>query len=193
MRTFFFLLALIFAVPGLTVAQSAPAVEVRTAFGISNYLHGDIDYNAPTWLVAVRVGRGAIAIEPEFALARHEETETFGNGTLTPTVQNTTTRYQSFAVNVIGRWGSSVSGYVGGGVGSYNERRHFRQTSGNQVFENTFKGGPRAGVQVVGGLDVPVAPHVKVFGQGRYEMRSFQDPGGGSVVQAFGGVAIALR
>ena len=46
------LLALIFASPVLASAQDLPVVEVRTAFGISNYLHGDIDYTTPTWLVA---------------------------------------------------------------------------------------------------------------------------------------------
>jgi hypothetical protein len=42
------------------------------------------------------------------------------------------------------------------------------------------------------GVDIAVATHVKVFGQCRYEMRSFEDPGGG-VVQGFGGVSMVLK
>jgi hypothetical protein len=34
---------------------------------------------------------------------------------------------------------------------------------------------------------------VKAFGQFRYEVRSLQDPGGGSVVQGFAGVSIVLK
>jgi hypothetical protein len=188
-----FLLVLVIASPVLASAQDLPAVEVRTAFGISNYLHGDIDYTTPTWLLAVRLGKGAIAFEPEFTLSRHEETETFDNGTLTPTVQVSSTRYSSFAGNIIGRWGSRVSGYAGGGVGVYSERRRFTQTSGDLVFENDRTQGPRAGAQVVGGIDVPVASRIKIFGQARYEIRSFEDPGGGSVVQGFAGVTFVVK
>ena len=70
MRPFFLPLALLLAGPAIASAQPAPVVEVRTAFGISNYLHSDIGYNAPTWLVAVRIGRGAIAIEREHTPAQ---------------------------------------------------------------------------------------------------------------------------
>jgi len=49
------------------------------------------------------------------------------------------------------------------------------------------------GAQLVAGVDIPIVSRVKAFGQVRYEIRSFEDPGGGSVVQGFGGVAIALR
>ena len=186
-------LATLLAAPAVASAQDLPVVEVRTAFGISNYLHGDIDYNTPTWLLAVRIGHGAIAFEPELTLSRHEETETFGNGTLTPTVQVSTTRYSSAAVNLIGRWGSRVSGYAGGGVGIYTERHRFVQDVGGQVFENDRTQGPRAGAQIVGGIDVPVVSRIKIFGQGRYEIRSFEDPGGGSVVQGFAGVTFVVK
>ena len=188
-----FVLIMLLAAPAVASAQDLPVVELRTAFGISNYLHGDIDYTTPTWLVAVRVGTGAIAFEPEFAYARHENTETFGLGSASPTVETSSTTYKSFAVNVVGRWGSRASGYVGGGAGLYSEDHRFRQTNNDRVFENTRNQGPRAGAQLVGGVDIPVASRIKVFGQARYEIRSFEDPGGGSVVQGFAGVALTIR
>lgn len=93
-------------IPAAAAAQSPdpPIVQVRTAAGLSNFLHGDITGIAPTMRAAVRIGTGRFAIEPELGLAWLEKTDTFSGGT----------------------------------------------------------------------------------------MRSFQDPGGGSVVQGFGGVAIRL-
>ena len=192
-RHLLFLPLIVLTSPRFAAAQSQPVIEARTAFGISNYLHADIEYTSPTWLIAARIGHGAMAIEPEFVLQRHEETQTFGQAGPAPTVQTSNTRFQSVAVNVIGRWGSRVSGYVGGGIGAYTERFRFRQTFNGQETGHDRTQGPRAGVQLVGGVDVPVAPRIKIFGQGRYEMRSFDDPGGGSVVQGLGGVAIVLR
>jgi hypothetical protein len=181
------------SVPAAAWAQDHPVFELRTAFGISNYLHGDLDYTAPTWLVGVRVGSGAMAFEPEFAYARHDDAETFGIGSASPTVETSSTTYKSFAVNIVGRWGSRASGYVGGGAGLYSEDHRFRQANRDRVFENTRNQGPRAGAQLVGGVDIPVASRIKAFAQGRYEIRSFEDPGGGSVVQGFVGVAFTIR
>lgn len=186
-RAFLFVAAAFLATPGHAGAQAPPVIEARTAFGASNYLHGDLGYSAPTLLLAVRVGSGAVAVEPEFTLAWHEETQMFGGGITT----TSTDRFRSVAVNVLGRWGSRVSGFAGGGIGAYTERFGY-EVSGPQGYKQTRSQGPRLGAQVVAGVDVPVAPRVKAFGQFRYEMRSFEDPGGGSVVQGLGGLAIAL-
>lgn len=186
-RVFIFVATALLVVAGRASAQAPPMIEVRTAFGASNYLHADLGFTAPTLLVAVRLGPGAVAVEPEFTLARHKESETFGGGTTT----TSTRRFQSVAVNVVGRWGRSVAGYAGGGIGAYSERYDY-ELSGPQGYKQSRSQGPRMGAQAVAGVDVPVAPRVKVFGQFRYEMRSFQDPGGGSVVQGLGGAAIRL-
>ena len=178
---------------GCARAASAqpPRIEVRTAFGASNYLHGDIEYVAPTVIVAARVGRDRFAIEPEVGLAWHSATETYpGAAFANPVTVEQSHRFQSVAVNAIARGrGRRVSPYFGGGMGLYSERR--RSTIGGQGEPRTF--GPRPGTQIIGGIDVRVAPRVRMFGQGRYEMRSFSDPGGGSVTQGFVGVALALR
>ena len=169
-------------------AQAAhTAIEVRSAFGASNYLHGDLGYTAPTLLVAVRLGSGPLVVEPEFTVARYKKTDTFGGGTTT----TSTDRFQAVAVNVLGRWGDRVSAFAGGGVGAYSE--HFGyQVSGPQSYKQTRQQGPRLGAQAVAGVDVPVAARIKAFAQFRYEMRSFDDPGGGSVLQGLGGIAIGL-
>jgi hypothetical protein len=165
-----------------------PTVEWRTAFGASNYLHGDIDYVAPTVLFAVRAGSNRFAIEPEVALAWHSDRETFP-GIAGPVVVESSRQFRSAAVNAIARGRGRVSPFFGGGVGVYSERR--RTTTDGQGQTLTF--GPRAGTQIVGGLDMRVARRLTVFGQGRYEVRSFSDVGGGSVFQGFAGVSIVLR
>ena len=59
-------------------------------------------------------------------------------------------------------------------------------------YEQNRTRGPRLGAQLVGGVDIPIVSRLKAFGQFRYEIRSFEDPGGGSVVQGLGGIAIGF-
>jgi hypothetical protein len=189
MRTHFALIFFLLAVPTAVRAQDAPAFQIRSAFGASHYLHADLDYTAPTLLVAVRVGHGAFAIEPEYAVSWHEETQTFNVNTST----TASSRFQSFGVNAIGRSGGRVSAYGGGGIGFYSEHRRYRLDDPVSGYEQSSTRGPRLGAQAVAGVDVPVTARLKAFGQFRYEVRSFEDPGGGSVVQGFGGIAVTLK
>src|SRR5262245_50562607 len=183
------LLAVFAGSSSLVYAQEAPVVQIRSAFGASHYLHGDLDYTAPTVLVSARLGSGAFAVEPEFAVAWHEETQRFGVNTST----TTNTRFQSFGVNAIGRSTGPVSVYGGGGVGFYTEYHRYRVDNPVYGSDQPSTRGPRLGAQGLAGVDVPIAPRVKAFGQFRYEVRSFEDPGGGSVVQGFAGVTIPLK
>ena len=187
------LLALL-AVPATAFAQPGqPAVEIRAAFGGAHYLHGDLGYTAPMWLIAARIGRGRIVVEPEFTTASHEERQVFGPapGSSTQTTTISSDTYQSAAVNLLGRWGSSAAVYAGGGAGMYWERSRYR-VDGVNGYEQNRRRGPRIGAQIVGGVDIPIVARIKAFGQFRYEIRSFQDPGGGSVVQGLGGIAIGF-
>ena len=124
-----FALFAILLIPATAFAQpEQPAIEVRAAFGASHYLHGDLGYTAPAWLVAVRFGRGSFVVEPEFVTASHEERQVFGPapGSSTPTTTISFDRFQSAAVNLLGRWGSGAAVYAGGGVGLYSERSRYR-------------------------------------------------------------------
>ena len=196
MTRVFVLLVLVISTAAVAGAQTPqPAIEVRGGFGLSHYLHGDLDYSAPAWLAAVRFGRGPIAVEGEFAGASHEERQVFGPvpGSSVQTVTISSDRYRSVGVNVLGRWGGRVSAFAGGGAGLYWEPSEYRVEAGENSYEQDRMRGPRPGAQLVAGLDIPIASRVKAFGQFRYEMRSFEDPGGGSVVQGLAGVSIALR
>lgn len=181
----------ILLLPATAAAQAPdpPVVEIRTAAGFSNFLHGDITGIAPSLRVALRVGTGHFAIEPEVALAWLEKTDTFSGGT----TNTESTRFQGLALNAIGRWpGVRVSPYFGGGFGIYSHRRRNTTVTAGGTTSREFNSPDTAGAQVMGGLDVKVAARVSGFGEMRLEVRSFQDPGGGSVVQGFGGVAVRL-
>jgi hypothetical protein len=181
------------AVPSVANAQAEqPALELRGAFGLSRYLHGDLGYSTPAWLAAIRVGRGPVVVEGEFASAHHEERQVFGPPAAeTVTISRDT--FRSAAANLLGRWGRRTTAFAGGGPGLYWERSEYRLEAATGGYQQKTTRGPRLGAQVVAGVDVPLASRIKAFGQFRYEVRSFEDPGGGSVVQGFGGVAIALR
>ena len=186
---------LLLGLPSAAFAQAeSPVIEVRGGFGLSNYLHGDLGYTAPTWLAAVRFGSGPFVVEGELAGASHEERQTFGpaQGSSTQTVTISRNTFRSAGANLLARWGHRVSAFAGGGPGLFWERSKYEvQAPNGYTLDNTR--GPRLGAQIVAGLDVPVASRVKAFGQFRYEVRSFEDPGGGSVVQGFAGIAVALR
>jgi len=189
MRTLSSAVFLLLLTSGVARAQEPPAVQIRSAFGASHYLHADLDYTAPTLLVSARFGSGAFAIEPEFAVAWHEDTQTFNLNTST----TTGIRFQSFGVNAIGRSRGPVSAYGGGGIGFYTEYHRYRLNDPVSGYGQSDTRGPRLGAQGLAGVDVPITSRVKAFGQFRYEVRSFDDPGGGSVVQGFAGVALTLK
>jgi hypothetical protein len=182
-------LVLLLAVASGADAQDAPVVQIRTAFGASHYLHGDLDYTAPALLVSARIGSGAFAIEPEVAVAWHEDTQTLNLNTSATTGM----RFQSVGVNAIGRSRGPISAYGGGGIGFYSEYHRYRLNDPVFGYGQSDTRGPRLGAQGLAGVDVPIASRVKAFGQFRYEVRSFEDPGGGSVVQGFAGVALTLK
>lgn len=186
------LIGLLAVCPSAAFGQEGPpAVEIRGAFGFSHYLHGDLGYTAPTGLVALRVGSGPFAVEGEFATASHETRQVFGPPAA-QTVTVSSDAFRSLSANVLGRWGHRVSAFAGGGPGLFWEKSRYEVQAANGYEQNSTRG-PRLGGQMVGGVDVTIVPRVKAFGQFRYEVRSFQDPGGGSVVQGFGGVSIVLR
>ena len=181
------------AMPSVAYAQTEqPAIELRGAFGLSHYLHGDLGYSTPGWLAAIRVGRGPVVVEGEFASAHHEDRQVIGLASV-DTVTTSGDTFRSAAVNLLGRWGRRTAGFAGAGAGLYWERSEYQLDAATGGYQQKTTRGPRLGAQAVAGVDVPLASRIKAFGQFRYEIRSFEDPGGGSVVQGFGGIAIAVR
>ena len=167
-------------------AQPAPVLQIRSAVGASTYLSGDIGYTAPMTIVSARIGTGSVALEPEFAFARHQAHAVFSLGQ-----EDSRRTFQSVGVNVVRRWRGRIAPYVGGGVGVFVDHLHTTTVSRDaETFVFDRAGGPTAGVQAFGGADVRVAGRISILGQGRYELRSLSDLGGGSAWQVMGGVAV---
>jgi hypothetical protein len=166
----------------LVVLGAAPAVgaqtaiEVRTSFGATNYQQNDFDYAAPAVRVAVRAGSQRFAVEPELGFA-------WGS------TIDTSHQFRNLGVNAIARARGRVSPFFGGGIGVYSERR--QSAVNGEVGTQRF--GPRVGTQILFGVDFRSTSRVGVFGEGRFEARSFGDSRRGSAFQGFAGVAISLR
>jgi hypothetical protein len=192
-RTVVLILLLTIGTSTPALAQEPPLVEVRTAFGATNYLHGDFDFVAPTLLVSARIGR-EVAIEPEFGFASHEDVDTFPGSPTFPGPVTTTSRrrFQSAGVNVVRRWSGQISPFVGGGVGVYWEPRRLETRNPSEVIVTSRTEGPRGGVQALAGIDFRINRRIAAFGQVRFEMRTLRDPAGGAF-QGLGGIAFALR
>jgi hypothetical protein len=157
-------------------AGAQTAIEVRTSFGATKYQQNDLEHAAPEVRIAVRAGNRRFAVEPELGLAWD-------------TTSDTSHQFRNLGVNAIARAPGRVSPFFGGGIGMYSERR--RSTVTGQVGSQTVAS--RVGTQIMFGVDVHSTPRVGVFGEGRFEARSFGDSGGGSAFQGFAGVAISLR
>jgi hypothetical protein len=167
------LLAVLGAAPAV---DAQTAIEVRTSFGATKYQQNALEYAAPEVRVAVRAGSQRFAVEPELGFAWGSTTDT-------------SHQFRNLGVNAIARARGRVSPFFGGGIGMYSERR---ELAGNgEVGTKTV--GPRVGTQILFGVDVRSTSRVSVFGEGRFEARSFGDSGGGSAFQGFAGVAISLR
>jgi hypothetical protein len=169
-------LILLVALGAAPAVGAQTAIDVRTSFGATNYKQNDLEYAAPEVRVAVRAGSERFAVEPELGFAWGSTTDT-------------SHQFRNLGVNAIARARGRVSPFFGGGIGVYSER-HESAVNG-QAGTQTF--GPRVGTQIVFGVDVRSTSRVGVFGEGRFEARSFGDSGGGSAFQGFAGVAISLR
>ena len=168
---------ILLAVLGVAPAAGAQtAIEVRTSFGATKYQQNDVEHAAPELRLAVRAGGRRFALEPELGFAWDSTSDT-------------SHQFRNLGVNAIARAPGRVSPFFGGGIGMYSERR--RSTVTGQVGTQTI--GPRVGTQIMFGVDVRSTPRVGVFGEGRFEARSFGDSGGSSAFQGFAGVAISLR
>jgi len=169
-------------------AQQAPLLQVRSAVGVTTYLSGDIGYAAPMTIVSARIGTPTVAVEPEFAFARHQGHAVFELGE-----QDSRRTFRSIGVNVVRRWPGRVSPYAGGGIGVFSDDQHSTTVlRDSETFVFDRAGGPAAGLQALGGADVRVAPRLSILGQGRYELRSLSDLGGGSAWQAMAGIVVDL-
>lgn len=204
----------IFASVGTAAAQDAGArFTVGGGAGISNPLHGDLQFQAPAWEISAR-GRPAahLTIEAFVSEWRHTiETTRLGVmvqgpagplGTAGALSQRTRYLTQAFGASLlptftIGR----ASIVVGGGANVMFIQHRFEQRLDNCVpatatpltcgsFSNAYSDSS-PGLHAVAGLDVRIAPRLIAFGEYRL-VAPVKDPGSGHTA-AVAGVRLALR
>jgi hypothetical protein len=177
----------------------APIIGVGVGYARS--LHGDLDYGAPVFSLSFRSpGIAHFAFEPEIGWWRHASETKLGApmpGGPQVTIRDSRAFWNAgFNALLIGGSGR-IQGYGGGGVSTFWETSRYTQIvpdglANPGTFESTRILGPRLGAQAVGGVNVAAARRIAAFAQVRYELRSFDDPGG-AVTRIEGGLRIALR
>ena len=159
----------------LFVAASAAPVLAQTddsritlsgAGGISIPVHGDLDFTAPAWQIAVRgsVSRHFL-LEGFFEEWRHETEDVLATVT-----QRTTHTMKTVGVNWLGRGFVGRAAFTGGGgIGFMQYDRRFEQSANDcpgscQEFDNRFTSQSFT-FQGVAGVDVPITSVFAAFGQ----------------------------
>lgn len=188
-----------------------PRFTVGAGAGLSNPLHGDFDFVAPSWDAAIR-GRASEHVLVEVFVAEWRHTDTsdhFDIPIQSPTgvigrigrISTTSTRTEwTTGVNILPTFRVGRVAVTGGGGGGYMIlASRYKQTytdctstdaTGCRDYQTSHGSGALT-VQAVGGLDVTLTRHLVAFAQTRFVI-PIDDPGyGHSAVVA--GVRVGLR
>jgi hypothetical protein len=204
-----FLLTLL-AVPAAAQGRNPPQLAASVAAGVANPLHGDLDFNALAWQVAVRGPLSQhVLLEGFFDAWRHTTDLDFPGGLLQGPqgvigqyggiAQRTVYFTYTVGLNVLARGEVgrlSITG--GGGPGFLSYERTFTQTFSDcqstvpqacQTFQNRHTS---RGFGVQGGVsaDVALADRVAVFGQ--FQLAAPVEDFGSAHVSLMGGLRVAL-
>jgi hypothetical protein len=177
-------------------AQSAEGVSVEAGVGAgyARSLHGDFFFGgtAISGTGRVRVSPH-VAFEAQVGYWQHTDHQTFP----TPGGDVATTDkdgFTSITVSVLGvaDRDARIGPYGGGGVGLFYHSS-LNEQSGSSSFPPTVSKRTRVGLggQLVGGVDGRAASRLKVFGEFRFEVQSFEDPGSASY-RVLGGVRVPI-
>jgi hypothetical protein len=166
-------------------AQSVdgPTLTIGGGGGMAFPLHGDLQFDAPTWQVSTRLHVAEYAwIEAAYAEWRHSTAEVRSNqpitgpngplGRIDRITQQTRWTNRTLGLNaVVGARPGNLALWAGGGPGYMDLGSRFRQTEtgcqGNVTctdFERSHNAGVFT-VQGTGGIDVTVTRRIVVYGQ----------------------------
>ncbi len=169
-------------------------VELGGGVGYARALHGDLDFGdvAVSGTGRVRVARHVV-FEGQVGYWQHRESDTFRTNRGETVQTSTMRRFPSVTASVIAvsdRGG--VVPYAGAGVGVFYHLSKYEQTATGQFpkfSDSDFRIG--LGAELVGGMDVRVSSRVKAFGEFRFDVQSFSDPGSSSY-RALGGLRVPI-
>ena len=170
-------------------------VDVSGAAGFAQSLHGDLDFGdvAVSGTARARVSRH-VAFEAQFGYWQHGTRQTFLTNAGDAVHTRLTHGFPSVTASVLAVSAGDVrvGPYGGGGVGVFYHRTRYEQSATSQ-FPAVSNSNARVGVgaTLVGGVDVRVSRRVKVFGEFRFDVQSFRDPGS-SYTRVLGGIRLPV-
>jgi hypothetical protein len=175
--------------------EDSPVVELGVGAGYARSLHGDLYFGgaAVSGTARVRMSR-IVALEAQVGYWQHTDDDSFRTqgGEIVNTSQ--TDGFTSVSVSVVGRAPRRLkfAPYGGGGVGFFY-RYSSREHSGSALFPpyTSKRFFANLGGQVLGGVDVHAHDRLSVFGEFRFEVQSFRDPGSAEY-RVLGGVRVPL-
>ena len=181
--------------PGVVQAGQEGAVDVGGAAGFAQSLHGDLDFGdaAVSGTGRVRVSR-RVAFEGQVGYWQHRRHETFLTSRGEVVQTRLTHRFPNVTASMlaVSDRDARVGPYGGAGLGLFYHISRYEQSATSQfpaVSNSNWHIG--AGATLVGGVDVRVATRVKAFGEFRFDVQSFRDPGS-SVYRALGGIRVPI-
>ena len=169
-------------------------LEVAGGAGYAKALHGDLDFGGPAASGTARVRVSPrVALEAQVGYWQHTGRARF----LAPReIVETSTRHRfpsaTFSVLAVSNRDARIGPYGGAGLGVFYQFKRYEQ-SGTSVFPPSVRTDWRVmlGGGFVGGVDVRMTRRIKAFGEGRFDIESFQDPGASSV-RLLGGVRVPI-
>jgi len=171
------------------------SLELGFGTGYARALHGDLDFGdaALSGTARARVARN-VALEAQVGYWQHTDLKSFpnGRGGMIETRQTRSFPSVTFSVLAVSGRNARVGPYGGAGVGVYYIKSRFVTSSTPTSPEFVRDRWDLAmGAQFFGGVDVRVANRLKVFGECRFAIESFRDPGA-SGFRALGGVRVPI-
>ena len=193
--------AVIFVVGFASIAHAQQSddddvsLELGFGAGYARALHGDLDFGdgAVSGTARARVGRHA-ALEAQVGYWRHTQVRSYPNprGGVYETRQTRAFPSVSFSVVAVSHRNARVGPYGGAGVGVYYiQTRYVQSPSGGIPDFVSSRWNLGMGGQFFGGVDVRAAKYLKVFGEGRFAIESFRDPGSAGF-RLLGGVRVPI-
>ncbi len=176
-------------------ARQDGRLDVGGGAGYAKSLHGDLDFGdaAGSASARVRVARN-VAFEGAVGYWQHTVRNTFRIASAI-FESRTTHRFPSASANIlaIAGAGARIAPYGGAGIGVFHHISKYEQTGPHQMrFPiKTSDWRISMGGQFVGGVDVRVARRLKAYGEFRFDILSFQDPGSSST-RVLGGVRVPI-
>jgi len=176
-------------------ARQDERLDLGGAAGYAKALHGDLDFGAPAMSASarVRVARH-VALEGEVGYWQHTVRNTFRIASAIFETR-TTHRFPAVGLNVlaIADAGARIAPYGGAGVGLFHHISEYEQTGPHEMLFPIRNSDWRIsmGGQFVGGVDVRVASQLKAYGEFRFDIQSFRDPGSSST-RVLGGLRVPI-